>query len=167
MKVYYFLNGSQNIIAYDYEVDTTKFTQLEKLTDEQLQFLQANPNATPSEVKNMVLIEHEIDLTVFKHNVLSQLDNISLSTFNEVVPQYKITNALLSLSNTENPIYSLEESNHIITIAESVGNECRNKYYTFKPMIESATSVKELMVIEGDCMEQYNGIKEKYLSTNA
>lgn len=167
MEVYYFLNGSQNIISYDYEVDTTKFSQLEKLTNEQVQFLHENPNATPSEVKNMVLIENEIDLNVFKHNVLSQLDNISLSTFNEVVPQYKITNALLSLSNTENSIYSVEESNNIITRAESVGNECRTKYYTFKPIIESATSIKELMDIEGDCMEEYNKIKEKYLSTNA
>ena len=76
-----------------------------------------------------------ISVAVYKEVKLSELDYLSLSTFEKMSPKYKIENARLG-------VYDDETNNDILTIAKANAILCRDEFYRIHDKIKNAKSIK-------------------------
>lgn len=104
------------------------------LTEEQLKFLEENPGASAMEVLqgslNKVPEPVEIPLDNYKEQVIDQISRLSLNTSREKVSDYQFLNAQASLLSDAG-IYTHEKANEIIVLYNTIGKQCRDKYYAF------------------------------------
>ena len=143
---YYFVND-KHIMTVESPINLGIFTHCVELTPEQVEFYLAHPNASIVEIKNCQLYETYI-LTV-EDNKKQSIDNLShysLSITEELIPNYKIQNAIVctSLNNHDNSIYSHDECLEIIEKYNRVGKYCREMFYNFKTQIENCESNEEV-----------------------
>lgn len=165
----YYIYNNKEIKIREQAVDTDLFTQYIEMTDSQVAFYLANPNASVDEIKNCQLlpIPPLPTLEEVKKLAISRLSQLSLDTSNSIIPEYKIRNAMMTISHTsiDNSIYSQDEASQIISDANNIGTLCRNKFYELKKRIESATTDDEVYEIEQEGIDEYNRLITEYEKT--
>lgn len=160
----YYIYNNTKIKIREQQVDTSMFTQFVEMTDEQISFYLANPNASIEEIKNCQLqptppLPTLEDVKLF---AIERLSLLSLEVYNECMPAYKLNNALMSIitnENTQNGIYDTLQATQIITTANDIGTLCRNQYYILKERIEACTTEIEVEAIEQEGIDVYRLIK--------
>ena len=161
MKYYYIYNNKQ-IKVRNIAVDTAVFKQYVEMTAEQKAFYLANPNAGAREVINCKLNERPsfaiLTLDDIKANAIKEVSALSLNTKSSIIPDYKVTNALMSLMNITNNIYSNEESQAVLQDANNIGVVCRSMFYDIKDLINGAYSEDEVRDIVLAAYDNYDTI---------
>lgn len=165
----YYIYNNKEIKIREQAVDTDMFTQYIEMTDSQVAFYLANPNASVDEIKKCQLlpIPPLPTLEEVKKLAISRLSQLSLDTSNSIIPEYKIRNAMMTISHTsiDNSIYSQDEASQIISDANNIGTLCRNKYYILKERIEACTTDDEVYEIEQEGIDEYNRLITEYEKT--
>ena len=165
----YYIYNNKEIKIREQAVDTDLFTQYIEMTDSQVAFYLANPNASIDEIKNCQLlpIPPLPTLEEVKKLAIRRLSQLSLDTSNSIIPEYRIRNAMMTISHTsiDNSIYSQDEASQIISDANNIGTLCRNKFYGLKKRIESATTDDEVYEIEQEGIDEYNRLITEYEKT--
>lgn len=160
----YYIYNNKEIKIREQAVDTDMFTQYIEMTDSQVAFYLANPNASVDEIKNCKLLPTPPlpTLEEVKLFAIERLSLLSLEVYNECMPAYKFNNALMSIitnENTQNGIYDTLQATQIITTANDIGTLCRNQYYILKERIEACTTEIEVEAIEQEGIDVYRLIK--------
>lgn len=161
MKKYFTIacNTKKLVITSLGSVPTGYEKRYTELNEEQLAYLENNPNADANTVlmcgKNLeAAVEKTVEEPVvvledYKDLMLRDISQISLNTSREKVSDYQFLNAQASLLLEDGDgIYSHEESNKIIKEYNSIGKQCREKYYEFEKELELLTdkeSIDELV----------------------
>lgn len=165
----YYIYNNKEIKIREQAVDTDLFTQYIEMTVSQVAFYLANPNASIDEIKNCQLLPTPPLPTLedVKKLAISRLSQLSLDTSNSIIPEYRIRNAMMTISHTsiDNSIYSQDEASQIISDANNIGTLCRNKFYELKKSIESATTDDEVYEIEQEGIDEYNRLTTEYEKT--
>lgn len=154
------------IVDLDFELPEWQATAYTALNDIQLQYLEENPNATPSAVEHCeeeinrietVVEETEEDVNAYRETIKKAISEVSLYTAKEKIPDYKVLNAQMSLAVEDGKgIYTHEESNKIIAEYNEIGIICRNKYYEFAAELEKLNSVSEIETLIETAEKWYN-----------
>lgn len=127
------------------------------LTDKQLSFLQENPNASVAEIKKCKLATEDISLDEYKALVKKQISALSLLKAKEKIADYQFFNAQASLVlEAGQGIYTHEKANEIITSYNTIGKQCREKYYIFLDELELCEDKAAVLVLVNDTTEYYN-----------
>lgn len=155
---YYFVENKY-IMKVDAPIDLGACPHCIEMTPEQTEFYKKNPTASVNEIKNCKLYEPYI-LTVEDNKKISieNLSHYSLSITEELVPSYKIQNALIctNLNNHDESIYSHDECLQIIEKYNRIGKYCREIFYNFKEQIENCETNEEINNIFDQAITLYN-----------
>lgn len=171
--MYYFVtlsNGRTTIQNWD--LDMTNNPAFIELSQEQITFLELNPNASINEVRtctlNIVSTQAEI-LQQLKEEALSQISSLSYDTLFSFITEQQFTNAqasYLALSNeivaVENSVYSLEQATDIIQKYNIIGKDCRDYYYVCKNLIVEANDSVSINNILGNAEIYYTDYKNAH-----
>ncbi|HCS87207.1 MAG TPA: hypothetical protein DIW30_01875 [Bacteroidales bacterium] len=135
------------------------------LSDEQESFLSANPSATPMEVMQCGLntaapvAEQEMPLAEYKAIAREGMSELSLATSRKKVSDYQFLNAQSSLLVADGEgIYSHEQANEYIALYNTIGKQCRERYYTFAAMLESCETMEQATALVAETTEWYESI---------
>lgn len=143
------------------------------VTEEQELFILAHPKATVMEIFNMQMNDTEETVTInnetnidsatllsdFKNDVTNYISDLSLTTSNKYIKDYKLLNAQASLSvNDGEGIYTHEEAQKVISEYISIGKTCRDKFYEIKELIENAETIEEVKTIQNNAVEYYSNL---------
>jgi hypothetical protein len=158
MEYYYFVEDKY-IMKMNSPINLGEFPQCVEMTPEQLVFYKEHPTSSVNEIKNCKLYEPYI-LTV-EDNKKQSIDNLShysLSITEELVPSYKIQNALIctNLNNHDEGIYSHDECLQIIEKYNRIGKYCRENFYIFKEQIENCETNEEINNIFDQAIKLYD-----------
>lgn len=157
--MFYYIFCNKKIKVRDTAVNTAVFPQYVEMTPEQVEFYKEHPTASVNEIKNCQLYEPYI-LTVEDNKKISidNLSHYSLSITEELVPSYKIQNALIctNLNNHNEGIYSHDECLQIIEKYNRIGKYCRENFYNFKQQIENCETNEEINNIFDQAITLYD-----------
>lgn len=129
-----------------------------ELTEEQLAFREAHPEATPDEVKQCELNE-EHDLNKYKEAAKSRMSALSLNTSKGKISDYQFLNAQASLLTEDGKgIYTHALSNEYIANYNTIGKQCRDKYYAFVEEISACETIEQVQAIETTTIEWYKSL---------
>lgn len=137
-------------------------------TREQEEFFEENPDASLSEIKNMK--RHKVpvqSIEEIRENAISTVSGESLSATETVIPQYRLLNAIASLSVDNGKIYQDEKSHEKLRLYATVGKLCRKKYFDTVDLINSAETEEDINSIVSEASEFYSSIIEKYKDSDA
>lgn len=120
------------------------------LSDEQLTFVQDNPTATPIEIMQCgmntapQIVVTDISLDEYKEIAKSGMSDLSLSTSRRFVTEYQFLNAQSSLLVADGEgIYSHEQAKTYISNYNTVGKQCRDKYYAFLAKLNECSTMDD------------------------
>ena len=135
------------------------------LNDEQTKFLSDNPQATPMEIMQCGLntpapiAEQEMPLAEYKAIVREGMSEMSLAASRRVVSDYQFLNAQSSLLVTDGEgIYNHEQANEYIALYNTVGKQCRERYYTFIEALEGCETMEQAKALVAETSEWYDSI---------
>lgn len=163
--MYYYIYNDKKIKVRETAVDTALFKAYVAMTDEQREFYIANPTASVAEVKRCELYPRpqEPALEEVKANAVKELSDYSLETSEKVVPSYKVHNAQITLlGNIASAIYTIEEAQDIVSLANEIGKQCRLLFYESKARIENCIFRDEIYAIVAEVKNEYDIIAQDH-----
>lgn len=135
--------------------DSKRYTEL---TEEQLAFREAHPEATPDEIKQCEL-NAEHDLSKYKEAAKNRVSALSLNTSKSKVSDYQFLNAQASLLVADGTgIYTHALSNEYIATYNTIGKQCRDKYYAFVEEISACETIAQVEQLETATTEWYKSL---------
>ena len=144
-----------------------KYTEL---TEEQLAFREANPNATPEEVFQCRLhqepeqpqeegLTREEVLAEYKERAMTDMSALSLTTSRSKVSDYRFLNAQASLLVEDGTgIYTHAQANEYINLYNTIGKQCRERYYAFVEEIGACETIEQVEAKETATIEWYKSL---------
>lgn len=166
MNKYYYFFRENDIIVSENIIDTQIFPEYVQLTDDEREFYLTNPNATAYEVKNLILYQDMTASEDMKRGVEISISDYSIYTLDEILPPYKVQNAIISLKIINDgieSIYDRQMSEEILQKYNTVGNLCRNLFYQFKETISNNITIGQLNELEISYRLQYDEIKNSFI----
>lgn len=163
--MYYYIISNRKIHIEKTAVNTAVFPQYVEMTPEQVEFYLENKDASIEEIKNCQLnyLEDDFDLNKTRETFINDLSMYSLYSSLQVVPEYKLQNALLDkMLNSENKFYSNEDANSILETANTVGQQCRALFYEVRDEINRLTTKEELYAYYATCKPRFDAIINSY-----
>lgn len=153
------------IVDLDFELPDWQAPYYEALTEEQLEYLENNQQATPTDVKyhdstpEATPEYSQEDIDAFRENVKLTLSEISLSAAKAKVPDYKVLNAQMSLLVADGTgIYSHSDAEVVIANYNEIGTICRNKYYEFVDKLAALNTMEEIQALNDEAVEYFNSL---------
>lgn len=163
--MYYYIISNKKIHIEETAVNTAVFPQYVEMTPEQVEFYLENKDASIEEIKNCQLnvLEDDFDLAKTRETFIDDLSRYSLYSSLQVVPEYKLQNALLdTILNSENKFYSNEETNSILETVNTVGQQCRTLFYEMRDEINRLNTQDELYAYYATCKPRFDLIINTY-----
>lgn len=162
--IYFVTNQFGNVSIQEWDVNMSSNNKFKALTEEQLAYYEAHPNASVYEVQNLIEPTEPTPLTPrpiedVKADALKAVSAYSLKTIDRFCNTYQYANAQVSLSVADGEgIYSHEEAQRYLNAYRTVGKKCRQEYYSVKAAIEAATSETSIETIKTLAYEYYDNI---------
>ena len=155
---YFVTNQHGSISIQDWDADMSNNRKFKALTDEQIAYYEAHPNASVYEVRN--LIERtEPTLEDVKAMVIAELSELSLQASESKVKGYQLSNAISSLAVPEGEgVYLHAKAQQIVDSYTEISIKCRNKFYQAKDAIERADNITDVENIRRNATNFYNAL---------
>lgn len=138
------------------------------LSDFQLTFAQDNPTATPIEIMqcgmNTAPQVVTVDITLDEYKEIAKLgiSDLSLSTSRKFITEYQFLNAQSSLLVADGDgIYSHEQAKSYISNYNTVGKQCRDKYYTFLAKLNECSTIDSAKTLVDATTRWYEEYEQK------
>ncbi len=143
-----------------------KYTEL---TEEQSAFREANPDATPEEVFQCRLhqepeqqeesLTREEVLAEYKERAMTDMSALSLTTSRGKVSDYQFLNAQASLLVEDGTgIYTHAQANAYIATYNTIGKQCRERYYAFVESLTACETIEQVETKETATIEWYKSL---------
>ncbi len=143
---------SLRIVPRGYE---DKYTEL---TEEQLSFREAHPEATAEEVMQCEL-DASHDVLKYKQAAKSRMSALSLTTSKSKVSDYQFLNAQASLLVEDGTgIYTHAQANEYINLYNTIGKQCRERYYAFVESLTACETIEQVEAKETATIEWYKSL---------
>lgn len=163
--MYYYIISDRKIHLENTAVNTAVFPQYVEMTPAQVEFYLENKDASIEEIKNCQLnvLNDDFDLAKTRETFIDDLSRYSLYSSLQVVPEYKLQNALLDkMLNVENKFYSNDVMNTILERANTVGQQCRALFYEMRDELNNINTREELYTYYATCKQRFDIIVNSY-----
>lgn len=163
--MYYYIISNRKIHIEKTAVNTAVFPQYVEMTPEQVKFYLENKDASIEEIQNCQLnyLADDFDLNKTRETFINDLSRYSLYTALQVVPDYKLQNAILDkMLSSENKFYSNDDMNNILETANTVGQQCRTLFYEMRDEINRINTQEELYAYYATCKQRFDAIVNLY-----
>lgn len=154
--MYYYFTSRNQIKAVPFEIDCVINRAYTALTEEQTAFIEANPTASVSEVRNCRLYVAPTPtvptLEEVKATAKTELSAYGAQTMGRFVSDLQLANAqtslyLLALVSASETVYTSDKATATIAKYNNVGKQCRDKYYECVTAIELCDNVAAVEAI--------------------
>ena len=154
--MYYYFWKNKKILETRIPLPAQFNPSVVELTPEQVEFYLANPTATIQEVMNCALtspyVPPEPDVQEYVAQKVKDLQDacygsISITSLEYAIAEDKVNNVLAD------SFYTLTEANQVLSDFRSQSKKAMNVYKTYKPRIESASSIEAVDTVYNQAME--------------
>lgn len=112
-----------------------------EFTEEQEEFILLHPEASYFEIQNTELIsDRPFNMEQYKLDKINELSELSLLRIREIIPEYRVTNALAGIYTEE----TQPKKNEILEKYNIIGTKLRQEFYRLKQLITHAIDKEEI-----------------------
>ena len=146
------------VIVHPHLLPKNRESMYTELTEEQSAFREAHPEATAEEVMQCEL-NAEHDVLKYKQAAMSRISALSLSTSKSKVSDYRFLNAQASLLVEDGTgIYTHAQANEYIATYNTIGKQCRERYYAFVESLTACETIEQVEAKETATIEWYKSL---------
>lgn len=165
--MYYYFTSRNQIKAVPFEIDCVINRAYTALTEEQTAFIEANPTASVSEVRNCRLYVAPTPtvptLEEVKAQAKTDLSAYSALTIGRFVSDLQLANAqsslyLLGVDSASETVYTAEKATSTIAKYNTVGKQCRDKYYEAVQAIDGCETADDVSSVVTSAKAFYDNI---------
>lgn len=165
MYYYYFTKNQIKVVPF--EIDCVINRAYTALTEEQTAFIEDNPTASVSEVRNCRLYVAPTPtaptLDGVKAQAKTDLSAYSAQTMGRFVSDLQLANAqsslyLLGVDSASETVYTAEKATSTIAKYNTVGKQCRDKYYEAVQAIDGFDTVDDVAGVVMSAKAFYDNI---------
>lgn len=165
MYYYYFTKNQIKVVPF--EIDCVINRAYTALTEEQTAFIEDNPTASVSEVRNCRLYVAPTPtaptLDGVKAQAKTDLSAYSAQTMGRFVSDLQLANAqsslyLLGIDSSTVTVYTADQATATLAKYNTIGKQCRDKYYEAVQDIDGCETADDVSSVVTSAKELYDNI---------